>query len=395
MSKKTKEAKIAVIGIGYVGLSNSVLLAQNNEVVALDICADKVNKINNLQSPLEEVEIINFLKQKKLNLRATLSPMEAITGAQYVIISTPTDYDEVSHSFNTRSIEKVILDVININTDALIIIKSTVPIGYTRQIKEKFEYENIIFSPEFLREGSALHDNLNPSRIIMGEISKRSEEFARLLVEGASKKDIKVLLMRSDEAEAAKLFSNTYLAMRVAFFNEMDTFAQVKNLESKDIIDGVSSDPRIGSHYNNPSFGYGGYCLPKDTKQMRANFNGIPNNLISSIVKSNSTRKDFVADMILKYKPKTVGIYRLTMKAGADNIRTSAIQGVIKRIKSKNIDVRIYEPKISHNEFMDCLVTDDLIKFKESSDVIVTNRFDDELLDVKDKVFTRDVSGKN
>jgi UDPglucose 6-dehydrogenase len=321
--------------------------------------------------------------------------MEAITGAQYVIISTPTDYDEVSHSFNTRSIEEVILDVININTDALIIIKSTVPIGYTRQIKEKFEYENIIFSPEFLREGSALHDNLNPSRIIMGEISKRSEEFAKLLVEGASKKDIKVLLMKSDEAEAVKLFSNTYLAMRVAFFNEMDTFAQVKNLESKDIIDGVSSDPRIGSHYNNPSFGYGGYCLPKDTKQMRANFNGIPNNLISSIVKSNSTRKDFVADMILKYKPKTVGIYRLTMKAGADNIRTSAIQGVIKRIKSKNIDVRIYEPKISRNEFMDCLVTDDLIKFKESSDVIVTNRFDDELLDVKDKVFTRDVSGEN
>ncbi len=387
--------KIAVVGIGYVGLSNSLILAQNNEVVALDICNEKVQKINNSISPLAEKDIVNFLKHKKLNLKATTDSYEAINGAEYVMISTPTDYDEISNSFNTESIEKVIEDTMEININAVIIIKSTVPIGYTKKIKRKYKNNNIIFSPEFLREGSALYDNLNPSRIIMGEESKRAIKFANLLKEGATKKDIVTLFMDSDEAEAVKLFSNTYLAMRVSFFNELDTFAHVKNLKSKNIINGMSHDSRIGSHYNNPSFGFGGYCLPKDTKQMRANFEGIPNKIISAIVDANKIRKDFVADLALQTNPKTVGIFRLIMKTGADNIRTSAIQGIIKRIKEKNIDVIIYEPTLNKKTFSECPVFNSLEEFKNLSDIIITNRYSDDLDDVKNKVITRDQTGKD
>ena len=390
-----KNIKIAVVGIGYVGLSNSLILAQNNEVLALDISLDKVEKINNLISPLEEEEIKIFLKEKKLNLQGTTDPHKAIYEAKYVVISTPTDYDEISDSFDTRSIEDVIKSAMDINKNAIFIIKSTVPIGYTRKIKKKLNNENIIFSPEFLREGYALHDNLNPSRIIMGEKSERAKEFADLLIEGATKDNITTLYMDSDEAEAVKLFSNTFLAMRVAYFNELDTFAKIKNLDTKSIIDGMSFDMRIGSHYNNPSFGYGGYCLPKDTKQMKANFKGIPNKLISAIVDSNNVRKDFIMDLILQTKPKTVGVYRLIMKAGADNIRTSAIQGIIQRIKNNNINVIIYEPLIQESIFSDCIVINSLKVFKDSSDIILSNRNSDDLSDVTDKLITRDLSGRD
>lgn len=390
-----KNIKIAVVGIGYVGLSNSLILAQNNEVLALDISLDKVEKINNLISPLEEEEIKIFLKEKKLNLQGTTDSHKAIYEAKYVVISTPTDYDEISDSFDTRSIEDVIKSAMDINKNAIFIIKSTVPIGYTRKIKKKLNNENIIFSPEFLREGYALHDNLNPSRIIMGEKSERAKEFADLLIEGATKDNITTLYMDSDEAEAVKLFSNTFLAMRVAYFNELDTFAKIKNLDTKSIIDGMSFDMRIGSHYNNPSFGYGGYCLPKDTKQMKANFKGIPNKLISAIVDSNNVRKDFIMDLILQTKPKTVGVYRLIMKAGADNIRTSAIQGIIQRIKNNNINVIIYEPLIQESIFSDCIVINSLKVFKDSSDIILSNRNSDDLSDVTDKLITRDLSGRD
>lgn len=388
-----EKIKIAVVGIGYVGLSNSLILAKQNRVVALDICHDKVEKINKSISPLEEEDIVNFLRDEKLDLRATTDSYEAMIGANYIIISTPTDYDEISNSFNTESIETVISIAIEVNPDALIIIKSTVPIGYTRKVKIQFNHKNIIFSPEFLREGSALFDNLNPSRIIIGETSSRAKEFANLLAKCATKKNINTLFMDSDEAEAVKLFSNTYLAMRVSFFNELDTFAHIKNLNTKSIIDGISFDPRIGSHYNNPSFGYGGYCLPKDTKQMKANFKNIPNSLISSIVDANSVRKDFIAQLALESKPKTVGIFKLIMKTGADNIRNSAIQGIIERIKNKNIDVIIYEPSISADTFSDCIIVNSLEIFKNSADVILTNRFSEELSDVKGRVITRDLSG--
>ncbi len=390
-----EDIKIAVVGIGYVGLSNSLILAQNNEVVALDICNEKVQKINNSISPLAEKDTINFLKEKRLNLKATTNPYKAISDSKYVVISTPTDYDEILNSFNTSSIESVIEDVMKINRNALIIIKSTVPIGYTKEIKRKYKNENIIFSPEFLREGSALHDNLNPSRIIMGEESERAKKFANLLKEGAVKENIVTLFMDSDEAEAVKLFSNTYLAMRVAFFNELDTFAQIKNIESQNIIKGMSHDSRIGPHYNNPSFGFGGYCLPKDTKQMKANFKEIPSKIISAIVDANRVRKDFIADLVIKTKPKAVGIHRLIMKTGADNIRTSAIQGIIERIKKKNIDVIIYEPELNTKMFSECQVIDSLDDFKNLSDVIITNRYSEDLDDVKNKVITRDQTGKD
>lgn len=387
--------KIAVVGIGYVGLSNSLILAQNNEVLALDISQEKVNKINNSISPLEEEDISNFFKEKKLNLIATTDPYLAINGAKFVIISTPTDYDELTNSFNTESIEKVIKSVIDINKDAIVIIKSTVPIGYTKKIKEQFNNKNIIFSPEFLREGSALKDNLYPSRIIIGEKSTRAKEFADLLIQGARKDNIPTLYMNSDEAEAVKLFSNTFLAMRVAFFNELDTFANIKDLNTKSIIDGMSHDSRIGSYYNNPSFGYGGYCLPKDTKQMAANFEGIPNKIISAIVESNYIRKNFIAELALKVKPNTIGIYRLIMKSGADNIRASAIQDIIQIIKKNNTNVIIYEPLIQASTFFDCVVTNSLEDFKASSDIILSNRNNDELSDVAHKLITRDLIGRD
>ena len=387
--------KIAVAGTGYVGLSLATLLSVKNEVVALDVIPEKVEKINNRISPIQDEYIEKYFKEKNLNLKATLDYKEAFTGAKFIIISTPTNYDSEQNYFDTSSVEDIIKKVISMNIDTTMVVKSTIPVGFIESIKKKYNIDNIMFSPEFLREGKALYDNLYPSRIIEKEKSKRAEEFANLLKESCLKEDVVIKYMNSTEAEAVKLFANTYLALRVAYFNELDTYAELKGLNTKDIIDGVCLDPRIGNHYNNPSFGFGGYCLPKDTKQLKANYKDVPENIISAIVESNRTRKDHIANMIIKRNPKVVGIYRLTMKSGSDNFRASAIQGVMKRIKGKGIEVIVYEPTLKEDNFFNSKVVNDLNEFKKLSDVIIVNRIDDNIKDVENKIYTRDIFARD